>query len=239
MRSKWGLTVVEGLDAASASNQVCANDADVRRDRDDARPPADDVANEVDLLLAIVLCPKADAAEEERPVDRAARIRVRRRQAGVVLDHEQLQLDELLEEVALLGLLVPDVGVIADVGTACRAQHRSDAITCTHNIGLTLLLDYIVDEPDVALLVHVLVPVDLLLVERPLRQLLRVRPHRDLRRHVDELEVSGLALPRLALLSADNRESEECVIMPRVIVLSPSRELFVRRHKWRGNVVRE
>lgn len=94
-----GLTIRNGVDSTASGQQIRANDADVYRESDDTSPPPDDVTNQVDLLLGLVVGPEADTTQEERPVDRAAGIRMRSSETGVVLKHEQLQFGELAEEV--------------------------------------------------------------------------------------------------------------------------------------------
>jgi len=53
--------------------------------------------------VCIIFGPKADATEKEWPVDGTASIWMRSCQAGVVLEHEQLQFSEFSEEIHLLG----------------------------------------------------------------------------------------------------------------------------------------
>jgi hypothetical protein len=48
--------------------------------------------------VPVVLRPEADTGKVERPVDRVGGIRMRGGEAGVVLEHEDLELDELAEE---------------------------------------------------------------------------------------------------------------------------------------------
>lgn len=81
------LTFRQRLDVTTARDQVREHDARVERDADDARPPANDVTDEVDLLLALSLRPEADTADEEGPVDGAAGVGVRSGETSVVLQH--------------------------------------------------------------------------------------------------------------------------------------------------------
>ena len=58
-------------------NHVRQHDASVQRDADDTAPlAAHEVANEVDLLLALLLGPETDTADEERPVNGYTSIRM-------------------------------------------------------------------------------------------------------------------------------------------------------------------
>ena len=92
-------TVGDSLDVPPPSNKIRAHNANIDRHRYNASPPPDDIPNKVDLLLGLRLRPEAYARDEERPVDRQARVRVARRKPSVVLQHQALQLEELLEEV--------------------------------------------------------------------------------------------------------------------------------------------
>jgi hypothetical protein len=93
-------TIRDWLNSSSSSQEIGAKNADVDGERYNTGPPADDVAYEVDLLLGLVLCPEADPTQEEWPVDRIAGVWVRRRETGIVLHHQQLQLCKLLEKVS-------------------------------------------------------------------------------------------------------------------------------------------
>ena len=97
-------TFCERFDVPTAGDHVGEHDARVQRDADDARPPTDQVSNEVNLLLAFGLGPETDTTNEERPVDRTAGVRVRRSETGVVLQHQDLKLCEFFEEAQTLGL---------------------------------------------------------------------------------------------------------------------------------------
>lgn len=79
------LTLRNGLDFSSPRQHVSNDDPHVNGYRNHTGPPPDDVANEVDLLLRIVLRPEADSTDEERPVNWATGIRVRSNKTGIVL----------------------------------------------------------------------------------------------------------------------------------------------------------
>ncbi len=64
-------------------------------------------------------------------------------------------------------------------------------------------------------------------------------PHRHLRRSVDQSEVAGLALPGLTIAAVRQLNIEKRIVVSRVVILRPSSELLVRRHKRRRNVVCE
>ena len=79
------LTFGEGFDIPATRNHVCEHDAGVQRDANNACPPADEVANEVDLLLAFRLGPETDTGYQERPDDGSTGVWMRRSQARVML----------------------------------------------------------------------------------------------------------------------------------------------------------
>lgn len=64
-------------------------------------------------------------------------------------------------------------------------------------------------------------------------------PHGDLGRSVNESKVTRLAFPSLAISAVRQLNIEERVIVSRVIILRPSGELLVCRHKRRSDVVCE
>ena len=118
------LTFRDRFDAPAASEEVGTENADEDRHAERAREPSDQVADEVDLLLAIVLCPEADTTEKEWPVDRSTSVRMGGSQTGVVLQHEELEFTELLEEVQRLGCLDLDVGQsVVPVGI-CKSKSK-------------------------------------------------------------------------------------------------------------------
>jgi hypothetical protein len=71
------LTIRNGIHSTAPCNQVGPENSNKDCDADDARPPANQIADEIDLLLSVVLCPKADAHEEEWPVDGITGVRMR------------------------------------------------------------------------------------------------------------------------------------------------------------------
>lgn len=118
-------TWLNGSDPSPPSEHIRADDSNVDRHRNDAGPPADDVTNEIDLLLSLALRPEADTAQQERPVDGLTRVGMRRRQARVMLQHQSLKLEELLEEVHGLGFFDLDVGrAIKELFALCQIESR-------------------------------------------------------------------------------------------------------------------
>lgn len=95
---------------------------------------------------------------------------------------------------------------------------------------LTCVLDDIVHIPDRGLLISLLLAVDFLLVESPIRELSREGPHGHLGRNVDQLEQARLGLPRCSRMTVGYPQMEERVVVARMIVLGPSGELLICGH---------
>ena len=104
-------------------------------------------------------------------------------------------------------------------------------------ILLTLVSDYAINEPNSRLVIDILVAVDLLLLVRPVRELLGVRPHGDLGWDMDQTEVARLALPCISLLTIYEAELEESIVVTRQIIFRPGRELLVGGHERRRDVM--
>lgn len=68
------LTIRNGLNATTTSKQVSTDNTNVNGQCDDTSPPANNIANKINLFLSVVFSPETDPADEERPVDRAASI---------------------------------------------------------------------------------------------------------------------------------------------------------------------
>lgn len=247
-----GRTSRDWREAATLRELVRAEDANKDAERHDARPPADDVADEVDLGPRDGAArPEADAAQEERPVDRTRRIRVRVGEARVVLQHEDLQLEELAQEAHLGGLarlLLRPHQVRLVCARGCVGQEVSARLRWTgrRRSMRTLVADNLVDDPVGRLVAQVLVAVDLLLLVRPVGEdRVRVGPHGDARRDMDELEVARLGHPLLALVRAVDVDAEvrvgdlgRALLLARALAV-PRRELGVGREGRARDVVRE
>ena len=80
-------TVRNRLNASPSSQKVRTDDTSEDGQRDYASPPADKVADHINLTLGFILCPEGDARKKERPVYRVRRIGMRGGQTGIVLDH--------------------------------------------------------------------------------------------------------------------------------------------------------
>ncbi len=116
---KRKLTVFDRVQSSSSSKGVCANHTNKDGQTDNAKPPAGDIANEVDLLLLLVVSPEADTTEYEWPIERTAGIRVLASEARVVLQHKDLELGKLLQERDVLPWLILDLdGTVSEVMAA-------------------------------------------------------------------------------------------------------------------------
>ena len=125
-------TICDRVVLPLACNKICTKNADVDAHATNGSPPPNQVTDEVDLLLAIVLCPETDTTEKEWPVDRSTSVRMGGSQTGVVLQHEELEFAELLEEVQRLGCLDLDVGQsVVPVGI-CKSKSKINK----HKIGM-------------------------------------------------------------------------------------------------------
>ena len=164
------------------------------------------------------MCPETDAAEQERPLNRLTGIRMATCQCIVVVEDGTLEFDILQQERYVLDLL--------DLLDKARAVSRYGW--------------YLVDIPDVAGLLDVLIPVDLGLFVGPIRKRGGVRPHGDSRRGVDQFEVPGEAFELLLSLGVFDLDLEQRIVIPlSVCVLDPyCCELLVRGVVWGGNIVR-
>ncbi|KFY27218.1 hypothetical protein V493_03638, partial [Pseudogymnoascus sp. VKM F-4281 (FW-2241)] len=159
-------------------------DANVYGEEGRREPPSNGVTEEVNLRARLVVCPEADTAEEEGPVERLAGVRVAARQGVVVVEHGALDLEPLLEEghrLDLAGLALETRAVGGDGGD-------------------------LVDVPDVGGLGDVLVAVDFLLLVGPVGEGGGVGPHGDFAGVVDQLELGGEALEFLLELGGEALE---------------------------------
>ena len=101
LRRRWvgRPTVRDRLNASPSSQKVRTDDTSEDGQRDYASPPADNVADHINLTLGFILCPEGDARKKEGPVYRVRRIGMGGGQTGIVLDHQHLKFGKLAEEV--------------------------------------------------------------------------------------------------------------------------------------------
>jgi hypothetical protein len=156
----------EGSIVTALRKEVRTEDADEDGQRDYASPPGDNIADEINLLLILVLGPEGNTGNKEWPVDRSTGVWVGGRQASVVLEHKTLKLAEFPEEIDALRLLLGCIISAPLGGTA--VYNIVSGMKDGKVASLTLILDDFINKPDSRALVAVLVSVDLLLFKRPL-----------------------------------------------------------------------
>lgn len=213
--------VLDWIQSTTSCERISTHDASKHAERHDANPPIDDVANQVNLSLEIVVGPKADAAQQEWPVERSRCVWVIGCQSGIVLKHQDLKLGELLEEIDVLDGLVFDV-------------HRAISEIVTGSI-----LQDLIDIPNIRLVQVVLVAIYFLLTKRPVRKLAFVGPQGDSSRHMDQSEMSTLASERFALVRFLHLDLEHGIIATILGIGWDRGKLLIRWHKRRGDVVRK
>lgn len=89
------LTAIEGIDATAERNLIGKNDTGIDGKETAGKPPAKRVANKVNLLARVVLCPEADTAEQEWPLVGMAGIGMAACELAVVVKHGALELEIL------------------------------------------------------------------------------------------------------------------------------------------------
>ena len=214
-------TILDGIQPAPPRKHIRNYDSNVYTDADTANPEADQVPDHVYLLAGVILCPKADSTEAERPFNRIARVGVVRRQPSIMLQHENLKLEELFEEGARFD------GLRLDLHSAVSEIH-------TGPVG-----DDCIYEPVCRAVLHVFVPVDLLLSVRPLWQRRRMCPEEYFGRLMDESELTRQGLEWFAFVSVGDLELEKGIVMPFAIshFLRDGREFLIGGHQRRCDVV--
>lgn len=198
---------------------VCSNNAGKHSQKTADKPPANGVANEVDLLTRIILCPEAHTSEKERPVVRLAGVRVAAGQLAVVVKHGPLQLKPLAEERQRLDL------ALLLLATGVVFRERRDVF----------------GNPHVGAGGDLLVAVDFLLSVGPLGKRAGVSPHSNLAGEVNELEVAGNGLEVLVGLASLDSNLEESVVLAITICFfsAHSGEFLVGGIVRRSNIVGE
>jgi hypothetical protein len=106
--------------------------------------------------------------------------------------------------------------------------------------SLTAIRHNVIHIPRVRLVQQVLVAIDFLLVEGPIRQFTGISPHRHSRRNMYELEMTALALDGFTVVCIHNVELEQRIVVSRhVFALWPCSEFLVCWHQRRCNIVGE
>ena len=117
------LTILNRLNPSPPRQLIRSQHSNKHAQSEHADPPSCDVSDRVDLHLEVVLGPERDARQVKRPVDRVGRVRVRGGEAGVVLEHENLEFKEPLEEVHLDDLFgLGSGGAVEEVGGVCGGE---------------------------------------------------------------------------------------------------------------------
>jgi hypothetical protein len=98
-------TLVQGVEATATAQEICTRDTNDNSKRGDSDPHAERVADQVDLLAGLVLCPERNTPHQEGPLNGRALVRMRISQAGVVGDHLSLELQELEDKRSRLDRL--------------------------------------------------------------------------------------------------------------------------------------
>lgn len=87
------------MTASSSRQRIRQHNPTPDRHGSYADPPAHNVTHQVDLLPRLVVRPETYSTQEEWPTKWLTRIRMGRSQAGIVLQHEHLELEKLFEKV--------------------------------------------------------------------------------------------------------------------------------------------
>lgn len=211
--------VIQGINAAAEGDLIGQDNTGVDGQQTAGKPPADRVAEEVDLLASLVLSPEADTSEQEGPLVRVARVGVAAGQLAVVVEHGSLQLKPLLQEGQVLNLAL-----------------RLLAASVIGSKGRNILYN-----PDVGARGNLLVSVDFLLFVSPLRQGLGVSPHGNLAGVVNKLEVARDRLEVLVVLAMLNSNLKESIVLAlaKGFLSGNTGELLVGGVVRRGNIVGE
>ena len=88
MRSAWEcniLTPRNCIHLLSPRQKVSKNNSHVDGEKNDTCHPSDCITDEIDLLLSDILCPEADATDQEGSVGRTTGVRVQCHEASVAL----------------------------------------------------------------------------------------------------------------------------------------------------------
>ena len=189
------LTLIKTIDAATLRKLICTNDTSEDGKKTASYPPADRVSKEIDLLSSIILRPETDTPKEERPLDWLAGVRMAAGEGIVVEEDGALQLKVLDKEWQTL-----DFPFFFDEARAILRNRW-----------------YLINVPNVAGLLKVLIAVDFGLLVSPIRKRSRVCPHCDSRWGMDQLEVAGHALQLLARFCTFDFDFKKSVVVTRSV----------------------
>lgn len=184
--------MIQSIDTTTQRKLIGGYDTRINGQQTAGNPPANRVTQEVDLLASVVLCPEADTTKQEGPLEWLRGIRMTASQLVVMPEHGSLELEPLPQERQGLDFAF---GLLASF--VVDSERRN-----------------VLNVPYVGARCNLLVSIDFLLLVGPLRQRCSVRPHCDLARVMDELEVTGNTLELLALLTALDTDFEQGVLEP-------------------------
>lgn len=170
---------------------ISSNDAGKHSQKTAGNPPANGVANKVDLLTCVILSPEAHSAKQEGPVVRLAGVRVAAGQLVVVVEHGPLQLEPLAEERQCLHLSL----FLFAAGVILRKRGN------------------VLGNPHIRADCDLLVAIDFLLFVAPFRKRSGVCPHGNFAGEVDKLEMAGNSFELLADLGRLNSNLEKSVVL--------------------------
>jgi hypothetical protein len=126
--------------------------------------------------------------------------------------------------------------------TSAKAERRGQRAPRGEREGrrLTRILDDLIDDPEGRLVLEVLVPVNFLLLVRPVgKERILMGPHRDPRINMHELEMTALSHPLLPLVRIINLNLEPRIRELVLVDTVPGGELGVGRQGRAGDVVCE
>lgn len=211
--------MIQGINTTTQRELVGSNDAGIDGQQTAGNPPADRVAQEVNLLAGLILCPEADTAKQEGPLEWLRCVRVAASQLVVMPEHRSLELEPLSQEGQGLHLAF---GLFTSLVVN---RERRDVL----------------DIPHIGARGNLLVSVDFLLLVAPFRERGGVRPHSNLARVMDELEVTGDTLEFLALLTTFDADFEQGILKPVTVCIRDGDrgELLIGGVVWRGDVMRQ
>lgn len=212
-------TVIQSIHTTAERELVGQDDTSIDGEDAASYPPADWVADEVDLLAGVVLGPEADTAEQEGPLVGLRSVRVASGKLVIVPEHGSLKLKPLAQERKGLDFSLR-LGPARVVG-----GKRGDLL----------------NKPDIGARGNLLVSVDFLLLMTPFRERCSMSPHGHLAWVVDQLEVAGNRLKLLVRLALFDTDFEQRIRSAIAIGVGErdGGELLVRRVIRGGDVMRQ
>lgn len=97
-------SAIESVNTTAQRYLISEKNTGINSEKTASEPPANGIAQEVNLLARLTLSPEAHTTEQERPLVRVASIRVAAGKLAVMVEHGTLELEPLLEEGQRLDL---------------------------------------------------------------------------------------------------------------------------------------